>query len=146
MLRATALVLLGVTLAAPIAAAQSKWEDQVATYIKRAAHVLEDNGYARTQKPYTGTLREGESEDLTITLHSGTTYAMVGVCDNDCTDIDFRLFDADDNEVDSDLKTDDYPLVKVTPGETMRYRLKIIMVTCKTSPCFYGVGVFSKDN
>jgi len=146
MLRATALVLLGVTLAAPIAAAQSKWEDQVATYIKRAAHVLEDNGYARTQKPYTGTLREGESEDLTITLHSGTTYAMVGVCDNDCTDIDFRLFDADDNEVDSDVKNDDYPLVKVTPGETMRYRLKIIMVTCKTSPCFYGVGVFSKDN
>lgn len=145
MFRAIALVVLGAAVAAPIAAAQSRWEDQVATYIKRAAHVLEDNGYARTQKPYTGTLREGESEELTITLHSGTTYAMVGVCDNDCTDVDFRLFDADDNEVDSDLKNDDYPLVKVTPSETMRYRLKVIMVACKTSPCFYGVGVFSKD-
>jgi hypothetical protein len=144
MLRATALVLLGAALAAPTAAAQSRWEDQVATYIKRAAHVLEDNGYARTQTPYTGTLREGESEDLTITLHAGSTYAIVGVCDNDCTDLDFRLFDADDTEVDSDLKTDDYPLVKTTPSETMRYRLKIIMVACKTSPCFYGVGVFSK--
>ena len=59
MFRAIALVVLGAAVAAPIAAAQSRWEDQVATYIKRAAHVLEDNGYARTQKPYTGTLREG---------------------------------------------------------------------------------------
>jgi len=145
MLRTTAVVVLGAALLAPAAAAQSRWEDQVNDQIKRAGQILEDKGYSRTHDPYTGSLREGENEYLTLTLHAGTHYALLGVCDNDCSDIDFRLYDADDNEVDSDTKTDDVPIVQVTPGETMRYKLKVIMVTCKTSPCFYGVGVFGKD-
>ena len=146
MLRAAAVVVLSTALAAPVITAQSRWEDQVNDQIKRAAHILVDSlGYTRTHDPYTGSLREGESEYLTLTLHSGTTYRVLGVCDNDCSDIDFRLYDADDNEVDSDTETDDVPIVKVAPRETMRYRLKVIMVACKTSPCFYGVGVFGKE-
>jgi len=145
MLRATAVVVLGAVVAAPIAASQSRWEDQVNDYIKAASHILVDSlGYTRTYDPFTGSLREGESEYLTLTLHAGTSYRLLEVCDNDCKDIDFRLYDADDNEVDSDVETDDVPIVKVTPRETMRYRLKVIMVSCKTSPCFYGVGVFGK--
>lgn len=147
MLRATAVVVLSAALAAPVsAAAQSRWEDQVNDQIKRASSILEDKGYSRTHDPYTGSLREGENEYLTVTLHAGTTYALLGVCDNDCHDIDFRLYDADDNEVDSDTQSDDVPIVRVTPSETMRYRLKVIMVSCKTSPCFYGVGVFGKQS
>lgn len=145
MLRATAVVVLSAALAAPIAAAQSRWEDQVSDQIKSASHILEDKGYSRTHDPYTGSLREGENEYLTVTLHAGTSYALLGVCDNDCTDLDFRLYDADDNEVDSDVETDDVPIVRVAPTETMRYKLKVIMVACKTSPCFYGVGVFGKE-
>jgi len=146
MLRTTAVVVLGAVLLAPAAAAQSRWEDQVSDQIKRAGQILEDKGYSRTHDPYTGSLREGENEYLTLTLHAGTHYALLGVCDNDCSDIDFRLYDADDNEVSSDVETDDVPIVQVTPSETERYRLKVIMVTCKTSPCFYGVGVFGKDS
>lgn len=145
MFRSTAAILLGVVVLAPAAVAQSRWEDQVNEQIKRAGRILEDKGFSQTHDRYTGSLHQGDSEYLTLTLHAGEHYALLGVCDNDCSDIDFRLFDADDNEVSSDLQTDDVPIVQVTPHETMRYRLKVIMVTCKTSPCFYGVGVFGKS-
>jgi hypothetical protein len=56
------------------------------------------------------------------------------------------LYDANDHEVDSDTQSRDVPTVRVTPRETNRYTLKMVMMACRTSPCFYGVGVFSKDN
>jgi hypothetical protein len=145
MFRSTAAILLGAVVIAPAASAQSRWEDQVTAQIKHAGRILEDKGFSQTHDQFTGSLHQGDSEYLTLTLHSGQRYALLGVCDNDCSDIDFRLFDAEDNEVASDLQTDDVPIVQVSPSETQRYRLKVIMVTCKTSPCFYGVGVFGKS-
>jgi hypothetical protein len=68
----------------------------------------------------------------------------VGVCDNDCSDLDLVLYDADGDQVDSDVQTDDVPIVQVTPRETMRYRVKVLMPTCKTNPCWYGIGVYGK--
>jgi hypothetical protein len=40
------------------------------------------------------------------------------------------------------MKADDFPVVAVRPNQTARYRVKVAMATCRTSPCFYGVGVF----
>jgi hypothetical protein len=54
------------------------------------------------------------------------------------------LYDADGDQVDSDVQTDDVPIVQVTPRETMRYRVKVLMPTCKTNPCWYGIGVYGK--
>jgi len=81
---------------------------------------------------------------MTLNLHAGTTYALIGVCDQDCTDIDLRLYDSDGDEVDSDLKTDDKPIVQIAPRVTGEYRVKVTMASCSTSPCFYGVGVYGK--
>jgi hypothetical protein len=143
--RAAVALLLGAACLAPVAArAQSRWEDQVHNQIKHAGRILEDKGYTMTHDEYSGNLKESESEYLNITLHAGTDYAIIGVCDNDCSDLDLRIFDADGDEVDNDVQTDDVPIVHVAPTETQRYRLKVIMATCKTSPCFYGIGVFGK--
>lgn len=43
-----------------------------------------------------------------------------------------------------DVEDDDYPVVELTPRTTQRYRVRVIMTGCGTSPCFYGVGVFGK--
>jgi hypothetical protein len=123
---------------------QNQWRDQVEGYLKRHAQVLTDRGFAQTHETQIGSLRDGENESFTLTLHAGTQYALIGVCDNDCNDVDLVLYDADGNEVDSDVQADDYPLVQVTPSETMRYSVKVIMASCKTNPCWYGIGVYGK--
>ena len=139
-------VLLGVALLAPAAAQaqDSRWERQVSDQLRRYGNVLSDKGYQLSHEIKTGSLGDDENEYFSLELDGGTSYALLGVCDEDCTDVDLRLFDADGNEVDSDVETDDYPVVEVRPGRSARYRVKVIMATCSTSPCFYGVGVFGK--
>ena len=123
---------------------ENQWRSQVEGYLKRAARTLSDRGYDQTHDTQIGSLRDDENDSFTLTLHSGTAYALVGVCDNDCSDLDMVLYDADGGQVDSDVQTDDVPIVQVTPRETMRYRVKVIMATCKTNPCWYGIGVYGK--
>jgi len=144
MLRTAAAVALATALLAPQALAQNRWESQVDGYLKQRAQHLTDQGYEKTHDTQIGSLHNEESESYTLTLHAGTKYALVGVCDNDCNDLDLRIYDADDNEVDSDVATDDVPIVNVTPTETQRYRVKVIMSSCKASPCWYGIGVYGK--
>ena len=145
MLRVAVAFLLGALLAAPGSApAQSRWERQVRDQIKRAGRILEDRAYELSHDVYTGSLGNHDSESLTITLREGISYALVAVCDEDCSDIDLRLFDSDGDEVDSDVENDDTPIVQAAPSRTGKYRVKVIMASCSTSPCFYGVGVFAK--
>ena len=134
-----------VALLAPSARAQNnQWRTQVEGYLERAAKTLSDKGYAQTHETQVGSLADDENDSFNLTLHAGTTYALVGVCDNDCSDLDLVLYDADGDQIDSDVQSDDVPIVTVTPSETMRYRVKVMMAVCKTNPCWYGIGVYGK--
>ena len=74
----------------------------------------------------------------------GVNYVILGVCDNDCSDLDLRLFDPNGREVASDLLTDDNPVVNVTPRRTGTYTVRAIMTTCSSQPCRYGIGVYGR--
>jgi hypothetical protein len=126
------------------AQSENRWRTQVESQLKSAAKNYSDRGYEQTHETQIGSLHDDENDSFTLTLHSGTTYALVGVCDNDCKDIDLVLYDADGDQVDSDIQNDDVPIVHVTPSETQRYRVKVVMANCQTSPCWYGIGVYGK--
>jgi hypothetical protein len=143
--RVAVAVTVALALLAPTAQAQdNQWRSQVEGYLKRASKTLSDKGYEQTHETQIGSLADDDNESFNLTLHAGTTYALVGVCDNDCSDLDMVLYDADGSQVDSDVQTDDVPIVQVTPRETQRYRVKVMMATCKTNPCWYGIGVYGK--
>ncbi|MGH2829601.1 MAG: hypothetical protein ACRDJM_03870 [Actinomycetota bacterium] len=143
--RVAVAVAAALALLAPTSEAQdNQWRGQVEGYLKRAAKTLSDKGYDQTHDTQIGSLRDDANDSFSLTLRSGTAYALVGVCDNDCSDLDLVLYDADGDEADSDIQTDDVPIVQVTPRETMRYRVKVIMATCKTNPCWYGIGAYGK--
>ena len=137
---------LALTLALRSAHAQSdnQWRTQVEGYLKQAAKTLTERDYEQTHETQIGSLHDNENDSFTLTLHAGTRYALVGVCDNDCKDLDLVLYDADGNQVDADIQNDDYPLVQTTPSETQRYRVKVVMADCRTNPCWYGIGVYGK--
>jgi hypothetical protein len=145
-MRMTWTVLASAALLLPSAAQaqDSKWEQQVNDQLKRAGSFLSDKGFEMTHVLKAGSLRDDASEYLTLELDAGKSYAVVGVCDEDCTDMDLQLFNPEGQQVDSDMQTDDVPIVDAQPTQSARYRVKVLMAACSTSPCFYGVGVFGK--
>lgn len=142
--RVIGVALASAALLAPGAArAQSRWRDQVNTQIEQASKVLRERGFEKTDT-YDGSLDNEAAESLTLALRAGRQYAVLALCDNDCSDLDLRLFDATGKEIDADIEDDDNPVLTVAPEHDGKFRLKIIMAKCSTSPCFYGVGLFSK--
>ena len=145
MSRTAVAVFLAAALAAPVGlAAQNQWERVVRSQVREHSSYLTDHGYEMINEVYQGTLGNHEAEMLTIALQAGRAYAFLGVCDQDCRDMDLRLYDADGDEVDSDVSDDDWPVVKVTPSRAGRYSIKVVMASCTTDPCYYGVGAFKK--
>ena len=82
---------------------------------------------------------------LSVTLRAGVRYALIGVCDDDCDHLDFRLFDAAGREVAHDADPDATPVVKVMPGRTQVYQLRVIMASRTVEPCSFGVGLYASD-
>jgi hypothetical protein len=144
MKRVVVSALLGMTLAATAAHAQDRWERVVRDQLRQVGSATEQRGYTMATDVYQGSLDDDESTNLTVNLERGKDYVMWGVCDQDCTDIDLVIYDSDGDEVDSDLESDDKPLLHVIPGRDGRYRIKVTMVTCSAEPCRYGVGLWSK--
>ena len=124
--------------AAPAAAQPSA----VQTQLDSASTLMGREGFSAQDDFVTGQLEAGEDEEFELELEGGKTYVIVGVCDNDCTDLDMALTTAGGDDVDSDYELDDVPMVMVEVAEGATYRLKVEMATCDGN-CHYGVGVFA---
>ncbi len=130
---------------APAAAsAQDQWVTQVRNMLRQAAQDYEDNGYELTHEIHTGSLGNGGSETITLTLDIGTSYSIIGACDEDCDDLDLVLYDPQGDQVDEDTLVDDFPIVEVTVPRTGQYTIEVIMASCTAEPCRYGLGAFGK--
>ena len=123
--------------------AQNPWQEQVNTELERAAEALGLLGYQPAGTPLSGDLAQGDKTDLSITLEEGNLYAITAACDADCGDIDLTLYSGNDELIDSDVETDDYPLVQVVVTQSGRFRVEVTMANCSAPTCFYGVGTFN---
>ena len=121
----------------------SRWERQIQEYLRRTTAALSEQGFERTGEPGVGVLLVDQSEWFTITMHAGTSYSLVAVCDNDCTGLDLVLYGTSRNEIEANRATP-VPTINVTPRATMSYRVRLTMTTCMVSPCWYGIGVYRK--
>ena len=128
-------------LAAP-AASSDEWADQVDRLIDAAAEPILAEGYHYGGFSREGSLGDDGSEDLKVRLGAGMEFMLVGACDTDCSDLDLTLYGPDGGEIASDLLTDDFPIVHVTPKSDGIYRLHVAMVACSAEPCRYAVQPF----
>ena len=97
-----------------------------------------------THSIYLSQLNDAASETVTVELEGGVNYVILGVCDNDCSDLDLELFQGT-TAVSEDLAADDFPVVTVEPTTTRTYRLKITMADCSAAPCRFGVAVYERE-
>jgi hypothetical protein len=121
-----------------------EWSQQVVRLLNQAASIATNQGMRRTHTPYIGSLRTGASTNHSVQLNGGTSYSLIGVCDNDCSDFDLRLFDSNGREVAADVLTDDTPVVSVTPRRGGTYTVRAIMTACSSQPCRYGIGIYGR--
>jgi len=106
----------------------------------RSDLVLE--GYTEVGPPETGALDEGQEIRFSVSLMEGADFKFVGVCDNDCENLDLILYDPDGGELASDRLGDPFPLVSFVPTATEEYRLAARMMTCTVEPCGFAVATF----
>jgi hypothetical protein len=112
--------------------------------LQQAGKEYEARGYSMTHQIFTGSLNNGASEMVEVNLDIGTSYQIMGACDNDCSDLDLVLYDPAGNQLSSDLEMDDFPIVSTAARRSGAYKVKVTMAHCSAEPCRYGLGVFGK--
>lgn len=105
---------------------------------------MQQEGFQLVGTPFVSSLQPGTSQDVPVTLHTGYEYRIVAVCDNDCSDIDLRLFDENSNEVATDVAMDDQPVVQVAPRWTGAFSARVFMASCAVAPCYYSAQLYGR--
>jgi hypothetical protein len=132
----------------PVSIAQNSedvWSASVEKQLLQVSSKLRNAGFNKSNT-YMDSIATGRAQYIDVTLRAHTSYGFVGVCDQDCGDIDLYLFDSAGNSIDSDTGPDDTPIVVVTPKYTGSFRLYVKMVQCNNNPCRWGVGLYYEAN
>ena len=117
--------------------------DQVWSQLSSQSATAVNDGYKRLNYMI-GYMNTGTTTNLNwpVDMEGGRSYLIVGVCDNDCTDVDLVLEGRDRTEVASDVLADDIPVIRFAPKSSAVYFLRTSMVICSVEPCGYGIAVF----
>lgn len=116
----------------------------IAQQLLQAGIIFTAAGYELTHEIEYSSLNDGYSDTYTVNLQGGVEYKITAACDGDCGDIDLKLYDENGNLIDSDVETDDRPIVGVTPRWSGRFKLWVRMYDCTANPCYFGIGIFGK--
>jgi len=130
----TALVL------APAALPAQRWERQVQDRLERAIAAIGSIGRSAVVTR-TGTLNQAEAATLDAPAEQGRPYALVAVCDDDCSRLQLTLINENGSEIATDRRSENLPTLRFTPERAMTYRVRVVMDGCSWSPCWYGVAV-----
>lgn len=143
MIRATvAGVLVALTALPASALTQGKrWERQVRAQLDRTVAALQRSSPGSARILTVGPLNTEESESLVIQLQFGTTYEIVGACDEDCSDLHLLLSTASGNDMAVDRASENLPVLRFRPRVSGSYRVRVTMAACRVNPCWCGVAI-----
>jgi hypothetical protein len=123
-------------------AAQSQYTDQVFRQLQDIYDDVANEGYYLTNF-IVGSMDEGEDDVWTMSFMEDTEYVIHGACDRDCSDIDLSVLTEAGDVVESNILTDDSPVVTFRPAKSARYQIKATMYSCSEEPCYFGLGIFN---
>ncbi|MBS0385091.1 MAG: hypothetical protein JSS00_07055 [Proteobacteria bacterium] len=142
------LAALGAAIVFAAAGASAQQQDrtaQVRSYLESGMAVHSGIGYSRDR--YTPDivvpLRLDHPFLWPVYLTRGQTYRAYGACDDNCSDIDMEIYDADGNLADRDVAANDTPYVQITPTQTGRAYVRVWLYACRSESCFVGLRLVS---
>ena len=119
---------------------QQRWERQVQSRLERAVHAVSTSSRLRVVQR-SGMLNTDEGASFQTTLVQGVSYAIIAVCDDDCSRLQLTLLTASGSEVAKERNSESLPTLHVTPGTTTVYGIRVVMEGCRWNPCWYAVAV-----
>lgn len=139
----------GATLAlgAPAAAQQeevSPYVQQVATRLEAVTQQMTQNGYGNPELVAFDAINNGASQAFSYATQDSGDIMIVGVCDDDCSDLDLRVRNAQGGVVGEDVLLDAIPVVPA-PAGGRPLNIDVIMATCSQDPCVFGVAVYRRQ-
>jgi hypothetical protein len=123
------------------AAAQASYQQQIRAALRTAAGRA--RGARPEGEPLIGVLNGRATDSKTVDLQAGVRYTIVGVCDENCADIDLRIWGPSAAKLAEDVQPNNTPTLEFTAPAAGRYRLAVEMVTCTANPCAWGVQVLA---
>ena len=107
-----------------------------------ATEMMTKSGMTR-RSTHNGSLRQGETTDITIKLAAGQQIVIAGVCDEDCSDMDLRVIQ-NSTTLGEDILDDDAPMVALQNFAGGTVTVRVEMPACSVAPCAFRVMVFGK--
>lgn len=136
----------GVATPAPVAAgAGTEYTAQVDSQLVRLTANARAQGFARlVSGPIYGRVADDGVATHEVTVTGGSEYALLGACDDDCSDLDLKIFDGAGAMLMQDVEADATPVLTFIAQSSGRYRVEAVMANCSHPPCFYGIQLLSK--
>jgi hypothetical protein len=143
MIRITLAGVLVVLTALPASAQtqEKRWERQVRAQLDRTIAALQGSSPGSARILTIGPLNTGESESVVIPMVAGTTYDVVGACDEDCSDLHLLVSTASGNDLAVDRSSENLPVLRFRPRASGSYRVRATMAACRVNPCWFGVAI-----
>lgn len=138
-MRAIPLFLLLLLAAAPLVA-QQRWERQVQERLERAIVAVRGTSQLPVVKR-SGMLNLEEAASFQTPLAQATSYAILAVCDDDCSRLQLTLVTPSGSELAKDRSSESFPTLHFTPNQTMVYGVRVVMEGCRWNPCWYAVAI-----
>lgn len=125
------------------------WRELVVRQLDHAGELVRAEGQTDanvlSRNQVIGVLEDEATSYVEVMLQGGVEYFFAGACDQDCTDLDLRLYLAEDfEEVASDVETDDVPLLSFRAPASGAYLLGVDMAACDEEICYYGFRVYQR--
>lgn len=117
---------------------------QVWNQLQKAYNDVSDSSSFQLNNYIIGKLADGATDTWTFPLTRGKEYLIVGVCDNDCSDVDLTVKGGNGSVIVKDEEVDDTPVTRFRVTSSGRFTVEVTMADCKDEPCFFGFGLFEK--
>ena len=138
-MKTAATVLLAiVALPAPLLG-QQRWEQQVQGRLARAIDVLQTSRLPVVKR--SGMLNTDEAASFQTTLVQGTPYAILAVCDDDCSRLQLTLLSPSGSDIAKERNSESLPTLHFSAATTAVYGIRVVMEGCRWNPCWYAIAV-----
>lgn len=120
------------------------YQQQILDRLAQVEQAFAAQGFRRMAEPVSGSLQQAQFFNTPVTLETGGDYRIIGVCDNDCADLDLFLYDENNNLISQDNATDATPIVSVTPQWSGAFTAQAVMHSCTVQPCYYALVLYGR--
>ncbi|MGD1715157.1 hypothetical protein [Dapis sp. BLCC M172] len=117
-------------------------QEQVICKLKETVEAQEKAGKKLVFWPLIGKIKERVEVPFTAKLSSNTSYTILGVCDDNCSDLNLTLKNEQGEKIANDEKENDIPVISFTPTENSDYRITARPDKCTTEKCEFGMVLF----